>query len=76
MDTSHVQDWDLAVDKLKANRSSMIENAKTSNLVYRVGQKNRSYFVLRLVTSEILIRSASKLASIKFSAPMTWPFYS
>ena len=39
MDTSHVQDWDLAVDKLKANRSSMIENAKTSNLVYRVGQK-------------------------------------
>ena len=34
-------------------------------LAYRVGQKNRGHFVLRLVTSEILTRSASNLASIK-----------
>ena len=34
-------------------------------LAYRVGQKNRGHFVLRLVNSEILTRSASNLASIK-----------
>ena len=32
---------------------------------HMVGQKNRGHFVLRLVTSEILIRFASNLASIR-----------
>ena len=35
------------------------------NSTYRVGQKKRGHFVLRLLTSEILKRSASNLAPIK-----------
>jgi len=39
--------------------------------MYRVGQKNRGHFVLRLVTLEILIRSALNLAQIKVISFLT-----
>ena len=43
----------------------------TPDYIYRVGQKKRGRFVLRLVTLEILIRSASNSAQIKVISFLT-----